>query len=316
MALVCSQLKQTLIADVEGVHWLNADQKGDVILEIDRVNIVGNYPELLGKESNVMSNMVLYMSETDFVANVLVLQRRTRTIYRNFKDLSNATIFSNLFNPLSTEVQFIEGKNTIFVPLPLVNQFANGKVHLGTQQKYEIYSKLGFLISRTLLPRFAPKKLRSMIKIEDNELFSFYEEFGLAEPPILGHKSIGLELDKGAMVSSTAGRFADDASVRLALVTYDRFSLFNNDRPLFTLKDAIPMTYYLSVAQQFCSASNEGVHQMAIDSYTKNNLPNHLRDNNMMMNSAAFAKTFDCALGSTMNSPIKSQQFPFIDSSS
>lgn len=307
-------MKQNLIANIEAVQWMTPEEKGDVILEIDRVEIVDNYPLILKQDANVVSNMVLYMSQQDFVANVLVLKRRTRTLYRNYRNLPNPTLFANLFNPLATEVQFIPGKNVVFIPLPVVNLFVD-KVDVSDLQKYEVYSRLGYMIGQALMRPVELRKLKKLMKTSvENEDLKNFEDYLLTESPIRSFKGVDLELDLGSTNISMNSRFADDGSLRLTLDTYRKFAF--EDVPLLTVEGSIAKTYFLSVAQQFCEAGQEQpVHDMAIGLYTKKDLPSYLRVNSMMMNSVAFKDTFSCPVGSVMNPVLKNQQFPFIDES-
>lgn len=292
---------------------MNAEQKGDVILEIDRVDIVNNYLQLLKQDANVVSNMVLYMSQQDFVANVLALKRRTRSLYRNLKSLTPTTLFSNLYKPVSTAIESIPGQSTIFIPLPLVNAVVNNG-DLQDLQKYEVYSKVGFMIGQALLRRFEPRKLKGLMKsTEENEDLKSFEDFLLTESPIRSFKGAKLELDLGSTNLSMNSRFSDDSSLRLTLSAYRKFNL--SDLSFLTADEAIAKTYFLAVTQQFCETSPRAVHELAIDLYTKKDLPNHLRVNSMMMNSVAFKDTFVCPVGSVMNPVMKNQQFPFIDES-
>lgn len=292
---------------------MTAEQKGDVILEVDRVDIVYNYLLLLKQDANVVSNMVLYMSQQDFVANVLALKRRTRSLYRNLKSLTPTTLFSNLYNPVSTVIEYFPGQSTIFIPLPLVNVLVNNG-DLQDLQKYEVYSKLGFMIGQALLRRVELRKLKALMKnAEENEDVKNFEDFLLTESPIRSFKGVELELDLGSTNLSMNSRFADDASLRLTLSAYKKFQV--SDLPFLTVDQAVEKTYFLAVAQQFCEASPQAVHDLAIDLYTKGDLPNHLRVNSMMMNSVAFKDTFACPVGSVMNPVMKNQQFPVIDES-
>lgn len=308
----CSQLKENLIESLKTVRWMTSEEKGDVISQIDRLDIIDNYPALLKQDSSVISNMVLYISQEDFVSNVLVLKRRTRSLYRNLNNLTNATLFSNLFDPLSNEVQFVSGMNLLFVPLPIVNLFVEN-IDLADKQKYELFSGLGFKIGQALMRPLELNKLKRILtSVEENEDFKTFEDYLLTESPILKFEGGDLVLDRGSTNTSMNGRFLDDASLRLAMDTWKLNSF--EDQPILPFTDeSILKTYFLIVAQQLCIAPQQSVHEVAIRLYTKRDLPNHFRVNSMMMNSVAFKDTFSCPLGSVMNPVLKNKQFPFID---
>lgn len=292
---------------------MSAEEKGDVILKIDKLDVVDNYPAILKQDANVVSNMVLYMSQQDFVANVLVLKRRTRTLYWNYRSLANPTLFANLFNPLATEVQFISGKNLVFVPLPLVNAFVD-KVDLSDLQKYETFSRLGYMIGRALMRPVELRRLKELLLSGvENENVKNFEDFLLTESPIRSFKGAQLELDLGCTNISMNSRFADDGSLRLTWDTYKKFSF--EDLPFLAVEGSIPKTFFLNVAQQFCEATPQAKHDIAIGLYTSQDLPQYLRVNSMLMNSVQFKDTFACPVGSVMNPVLKNQQFPYIDES-
>lgn len=292
------------------MNWITKEEKDSLISQIVKLDIVDNYPALLKQDSNVVANMVLYMSEQDFVSNVLVLKRRTRTLHRNFHNLSKTTLFSNQFNPLAMEVQFIPGMNLLFVPLPLVNAFVDN-VDLSDLQKYELYANLGYMIGQALMRPLELNQLKRLLQPENEDLKN-YEDFLLTESPIRSFKGLQLQLDLGSTNISMNTRFADDASLRLTLETYEKQKL--KDLPFLNAEDSILKTYFLGVAQQFCVAP-QAPHDMVVQMYTQKHLPNHLRVNSMMMNSVAFKNTFSCPVGSVMNPVLKNQQFPYIDES-
>lgn len=295
-----------------GEGWLSEEERNIVIGQIERVNVVENYLSLFKDDANVMSNMVLYMSETDFVANVLVSKRRFRTLMRNYKTVSETTLFSNFFNPLATEVQFIPGKNLIFIPLPVMHRFVN-VFPLEDLQNYEIFSQLGYQLGQALFRPVEPKKLKSLMTYNgsaENEILTEFEDYLWRTAPIRKFDDGKLFLDVGSLNISMESRFADDGSLRLTMETYKKI-LFD-DLPFLNVGDAVAKTYFLSVAQQFC-AENIPTHEKAIDLYTKKDLPNSLRVNSMIMNSEAFKDTFQCPRGSTMNPALKLKQFPFIE---
>lgn len=305
----CSQLKENLIASISSVSWITKEEKDSLISQIVKLDIVDNYPALLKQDSNVVSNMVLYMSPQDFVSNVLVLKRRTRTIHRNYHTLSKTTIFSQ---KLAMEVQFIPGMNLLFVPLPLVNSFVDN-VDLSDFQKYELYANLGYMIGQALMRPLELNQLKKLL-LPENEDLKNYEDFLLTESPIRSFKGAPLQLDLGSTNISMNSRFADDASLRLTLETYEKQKLKLNDLPFLNAEDSVLKTYFLGVAQQFCVAP-QAPHDMVVQMYTQKHLPNHLRVNSMMMNSVAFKNTFSCPVGSVMNPVLKNQQFPYIDES-
>lgn len=270
-------------------------------MEIDKWDIVDNYPLLLKQDNNVVSNMVLYMDDKDFVSNVLKLTRRTRTIFRNFLNLSNATLYSHLFNPLATEVQFIRG--SVFIPLPLVNSFVTD-TDVNDLQKIEVFSKLGFLIGQAL-------KWRTLLDIPvDSNVVRHFDDYLLTESPIRYFKNGDLDLAFGSTNMSMKSRLADDSSLRLTYDTYQKFTF--DDVAFLNTDNFLSKSYFLGVAQKFCKLP-ESAHELAIAMYSTPKLPNHFRVNNMMMNSVAFKDTFACPIGSVMNPVLKNQQFPFLE---
>ena len=289
---------------------MTSEERTRVIEELDRVKIVDNYPAILKDDTNVKNNMVLYISDTDFVSNVLVLRRHFRTMYRNFKRLSNATLFSNLFNPLASEVQFIPGDSLIFIPLPVVHN------HLITSsmepQNFETFASLGFLIGQALLRPLRLPQLKNLLTNQDNEDIRAFEDFLYVDAPIISYNGTGLHL-RGATNLSIHSRIEDEASLRLSWDSYLKYMTGRQDLPYSQEDKTIQKTFFLTVAQQFCLPMQRKKHEMAVDLITQEYLPNHLRVNSMMMNSVKFTETFSCAVGSVMNPVLKNQQFPFID---
>lgn len=278
-------------------------------LLVDRLDIVDDYASILEQDVMKISNLVLDMTVQDFVSNVLLAKRRNRGLFRNFKNLPQTTVFSHLFKPLSTEVQFIPGKHLVFIPLPLVNMFVD-RVTLNDLQKYEVFSRLGYLIGRSLMRPLQLKQLKKQLNSEDNEVLKNFEDYLLTESPIRKFKGANLDLDLGSTNISINSRFADDGSLRLTWETYQKLTL--HDLPMVNTDGSIAKSYFLGVAQQFCEAPKL-THELAIAMYTQTDLPNNLRVNSMMMNSNLFKDTFACPVGSVMNPVVKNHQFPFID---
>lgn len=180
-------------------------------------------------------------------------------------------------------------------------------------QNYEIYSKLGFMLSREIASFFNPKNIKNT-SAKDNAIYNNFIDLKLSYPEISKmENNLNIKLDNKEIMTTLDSRFSDDSGLRLSYETYFKYELaiLPTDQQFLWINYTIPKLFYLSLTQQYCSSEiKRGM--TGINFYENEILLNYFRVNSIIMNSVHFSEIFECGMGSSMNPPMKVDQFPYI----